>query len=158
MGEVRTQVKLTSIEDIVKSRAGLITKDQIRSIITDAMVDTDAVRSVIPKNILESLGVNIDSETIAEFANGAKENVSVCEPILFEIDNRRTYDEAFVLGDEVLIGQTILEKMDLLVDCNTQKLIGNPKHPEGPVSKIKSATESPARRNSKPAKQCGCGE
>lgn len=139
MEEVRVQVKLTSIEDIVKSRAGIITKDQIRSIITDAMVDTGAVRSVIPRNILDTLGVNIDSETIAEFANGLKEKVSVCEPILFEIDNRRTYDEAFVLGDEVLIGQTILEKMDLLVDCNTQKLIGNPKHPEGPVSKIKLA-------------------
>ncbi|MBM2815311.1 MAG: clan aspartic protease [Ignavibacteria bacterium] len=137
MGEVRTQVKLTSIEDIVKSRAGLITKDQIRSIVTDAMVDTGAVRSVIPMSILEKLGVNIYTEKTAEFANGSKEKVGVCEPIYFEIDNRDTYDEAFVLGDEVLIGQTVLEKLDLLVDCNTQTLIGNPKHPEGPVSKIK---------------------
>jgi len=137
MGDVRTQVKLTSIEDIVKSRVGIITKEKIRSVIIDAMVDTGAVRSVIPKNVVDALGVNIDSETMAEFANGIKEKVSVCEPILFEIDNRRTYDEAFVLGDEVLIGQTILEKMDLLVDCNTKKLISNPKHPDYPVSKIK---------------------
>ena len=76
-------------------------------------------------------------EATAEYANGYKEKVDLSEGILFEIDDRVCIDEAFILGDEVLLGQTVLEKMDLLVDCNTNKLIGNPKHPEGPVSKIK---------------------
>jgi len=40
-----------------------------------------------------------------------------------------------VLGDEVLIGQTVLEKMDLLVDCARQKLV--PAHPGGPINKLK---------------------
>ncbi|MBM2815312.1 MAG: clan aspartic protease [Ignavibacteria bacterium] len=137
MGEVRTQVKLTNAADLANSSAGIINENQIRSLVIDAMVDTGAVRSVIPMSILEKLGVNIYTEKTAEFANGSKEKVGVCEPIYFEIENRDTFDEAFVLGDEVLIGQTVLEKLDLLVDCNTQTLVGNPKHPEGPVSKIK---------------------
>ncbi|MBM2815423.1 MAG: clan aspartic protease [Ignavibacteria bacterium] len=137
MGEVRTQVKLTNIVDMALFKRGLLSREQIRSINTDAMVDTGAVRSVIPMKLMESLGLNINTETIAEFANGSKENVNVCEPMLFEIGDRQTYDEAFILGDEVLIGQTVLEKMDLLVDCSSQKLIPNPKHPEGPVLKIK---------------------
>jgi hypothetical protein len=137
MSEVRIKFKLTNTVDLANSRRGLISKEQIRSIITDAMFDTGTVRSVIPSNILEKLGANICTEKIAENAKGYKEKVGICEPIYFEINDRDTYDEAFVLGDEVLIGQTVLEKMDLLIDCNTQSLVGNPKHPEGPVSKIK---------------------
>ncbi|MBM2814298.1 MAG: hypothetical protein HW421_1060 [Ignavibacteria bacterium] len=137
MGEVRTQVKLTNAADFSNSRRGLILNEQVRSIIIDAMVDTGAVRSVIPESIMKSLGIDIYKETTAEYANGSKEKVGITEPMLFEIEDRFTMEEAFVIGDEVLIGQTVLEKMDLLVDCNTQKLIGNPKHPEGPVSKIK---------------------
>ena len=43
--------------------------------------------------------------------------------------------DSLILGDEVLIGQTLLEKMDLLVDCTRQRLV--PAHPEGPVNKLK---------------------
>jgi hypothetical protein len=50
---------------------------------------------------------------------------------------RDTMEEALVLGNEVLIGQTILEKLDLLADCARQRLIPNPEHPEQPVSKVK---------------------
>jgi len=42
-----------------------------------------------------------------------------------------------VLGDEVIIGQTVLEVIDMFVDCVNQKLIPNPAHPDQPVVKIK---------------------
>jgi hypothetical protein len=59
----------------------------------------------------------------------------MAEGVRFEIMDRSSSDDAFVLGDEVLIGQTILEKMDLLVDCARQQLV--PAHPEGPINKLK---------------------
>ena len=37
------------------------------------------------------------------------------EPVLVEIMGRHTSEESLVLGDEVLIGQTVLEKMDHLL-------------------------------------------
>jgi len=46
-------------------------------------------------------------------------------------------DDAYVLGDEVLIGQTILEKLDLFVDCAHNRLVPNPAHPDQPVNKLK---------------------
>jgi hypothetical protein len=46
-------------------------------------------------------------------------------------------EEALVLGDEVLIGQTVLEKPDLFVDCQGQRLVPNPAHPDRPVAKVK---------------------
>ena len=55
--------------------------------------------------------------------------------MLFEIDHRKTFDETLVLGNEVLIGQTVLEKMDWLADCRNRRLV--PGHPDGPVLKVK---------------------
>ena len=49
-----------------------------------------------------------------------------------------TLEEALVLGDEVLIGQTVLDKkLDLLTDCANRRLVANPAHPDQPVSKVK---------------------
>ena len=49
---------------------------------------------------------------------GRTEAVSVTEPLVVEIDGRDTLEEALILGDEVLIGQTVLEKLDLFVDSS----------------------------------------
>ena len=54
-----------------------------------------------------------------------------------EIEGRDTLEEALVLGDEVLIGHTVLEKLDLLVDCQGQRLVPNPAHPDQPITKVK---------------------
>ena len=48
-----------------------------------------------------------------------------------------TPSKRLVLGDEVLIGQTVLEKLDLHADCANRRLIPNPAHPDQPVSKVK---------------------
>ena len=42
-----------------------------------------------------------------------------------------------ILGDEVLIGQTVLDKLDLQVDCANHRLVPNPAHPDQPVTKAK---------------------
>lgn len=50
---------------------------------------------------------------------------------------REELKDAMVVGDEVLIGQTALEKLDLFVDYVNQRLVPNPAHPDQPVSKVK---------------------
>jgi hypothetical protein len=45
--------------------------------------------------------------------------------------------DAVVVGDEVIIGQTVLEELDFFVDCINQRLIPNPAHPDQPVTKMK---------------------
>src|SRR5438132_8020065 len=70
-----------------------------------------------------------------ELADGRKSDVGLADGVRFEIMERRSSDDALILGDEVLIGQTLLEKMDLLVDGTRQRLV--PAHQEGPVNKLK---------------------
>ncbi len=47
-------------------------------------------------------------------------------PVIIEIGGRETTEATFVTGNIVLIGQTVLETLDLLVDCKNQRLIPNP--------------------------------
>ena len=83
---------------------------------------------------------------MAEYADGRTEAVSVTEPLVVEIDGRDTLEEALVLGDEVLIGQTVLEKLDLFMDSRRRRLVPNPAHPDQPVTKVKFTATRPAQR------------
>lgn len=135
MGEVRVKVRLTNSADAQAAQAGKLPADQIRSLEADALVDTGAVRSCVPQPLLEQLGLRPFDDVTVELADGRKRQVGIVDGIRFEIMQRRSSDDALILGDEVLIGQTLLEKMDLLVDCSRQRLV--PAHPEGPISKVK---------------------
>ncbi|MBC6478190.1 MAG: clan AA aspartic protease [Hormoscilla sp. GM7CHS1pb] len=137
MGEVRAKVKLTNALDMMLARRGQLTSEQVRVYEADALVDTGSVRFVIPVHVMQNLGLEILEQQVAEYADGRKEALNVTEPMLVEWQDRKAFEDALVVGDEVLIGQTLLEKLDVLVDCVNQRLIPNPAHPDQPVFKIK---------------------
>ncbi len=137
MGEVRVKAKLTNAVDEALVRRGMLTLDQVRTYHADALVDTGAVRVVLPTHVVHRLGLALRGQRVAEYADGRKETVGVTEPLVVDIDGRDTLEEALVLGDEVIVGQTVLEKLDLFVDCQGQRLVPNPAHPDQPVTKVK---------------------
>ena len=137
MGEVQSKVKLTNAIDEALERRGQLEAGQVRVYETQALVDTGAVRSVLPVHVVQRLGLAIRGQRVAEYADGRKEAVGVTEPLVIELEGRDTLEEALVLGDEVIIGQTVLEKLDLWVDCVNQRVAPNPAHPDQPVSKVK---------------------
>jgi clan AA aspartic protease len=137
MGEVRVKVRITNSADAQAAQAGKLAPDKVRSIESDALVDTGAVRSCVPAPLLERIGISAYEHRIVEYADGRKDSVGIADGIRFEIMHRKSSDDALMLGDEVLIGQTLLEKMDLLVDCARQRLVPNPAHPDVEVSKVK---------------------
>jgi clan AA aspartic protease len=136
MGEVRVTVRLTNATDEDLVRRGMLAPEQVRRCETDALVDTGAVRTVLPRHLAERLGLAVRGQRTVAYADGRSETVSLTGPLLVELQGRDTTDEALVVGDEVLIGQTVLEKLDLLVDCEGQRVIQNPRHPNGPVSRV----------------------
>ena len=135
MGEVRVKVRLSNGADQMLADSGALEKARVRSCEVEAMVDTGAVRSVIPESVARQLGVPAARTKTVALADGRKQSAPLAGPIVFDIDGRDTFDDAYVLGDEVLIGQTVLEKMDLLVDCVRQRVV--PAHPDGPINKLK---------------------
>lgn len=138
VGEVRTKVRLFNSADANAAAEGRLAPERVRVVEADAMVDTGAVRSCIPAPLLAQLGLAPYDRVTVEMADGRKSDVGIADGVRFEIMQRRSSDDALILGDEVLIGQTLLEKMDLLVDCARQRLV--PAHPDGPVNKLKQAS------------------
>jgi len=136
MGEVRTPVRLVNAIDEALVRRGMLAPDQVRSCEIIGLVDTGAVRTVLPQQIAARLGLGLRGQRVARYADGRTEAVSVTEPLVVELLGRDTLEEAMILGDEVLIGQTVLEKLDLFVDCQGQRLLPNPAHPDQPITRV----------------------
>ncbi|PYM13137.1 MAG: clan AA aspartic protease [Candidatus Rokuibacteriota bacterium] len=139
MGEVRVTVRLTNRLDEVLVRRGLLTPEEVRTCEVVALVDTGAVRTVLPPDVAARLGLGTFGHEVVEYADGRRERVTLTDPVAVELEGRNTAEEALVLGDEVLIGQTILEKLDLFVDCQGRRVIPNPAHPDHAVTKIRRA-------------------
>lgn len=136
MGAVRVKVKLTNAIDEALVSRGMLNPNMLRVYETEALVDTGAVRSVLPMSIVQQLGLRIRGQQIAQYANGSEESIGVTEPVIIELAGRETTEATLVTGNIVLIGQTVLETLDLLVDCRNQRLIPNPEHPNYPVMRI----------------------
>jgi hypothetical protein len=56
MGEVRVKVKLTNATDEALARRGKIETEEIRVYEADARVDTGAVQTVIPADVVKKFG------------------------------------------------------------------------------------------------------
>lgn len=137
VGEVRVKVRLSNAGDEVLVRRGLLSADKVRRYEADALVDTGAVRSVLPLHVAEQLGLATVGKARATYANDSTDVVDLTEAVGIEVNGRRTTEETLILGSEVLIGQTVLESLDLFVDCVNRRVTGNPAHPDQPVIKIK---------------------
>ena len=135
MGEVFAKVRMVNGLDEMLAHEGKLKSSEIRRVETDALVDSGAVRSVIPAAFASRIGLLGEPTQTVVYADGRKEKVPLAGPIRFIIEGRETFDDACVLGDQVLIGQTVLEKMDWLVDCTRRRLV--PARPEGPLNNLK---------------------
>jgi clan AA aspartic protease len=136
MGAVRVKVKLTNAIDEELVKRGLLNPNLLRVYEAEALIDTGAVRTALPADVVEHLGLRIRSYDLAKYADGRQETVGVTGPVIIEMEGRETIEAAMVLGDTILIGQTVLETLDLLVDCKNQGLIPNPENPERPVLRV----------------------
>jgi clan AA aspartic protease len=135
-GEVRVNVRLINAGDETMVRRGLLAASQIRSLEVEAVVDIGAICSVMPPEVVHQLGLAIARKDEVAYANDVAEEVDVTEVVGIELMGRRTTEEALVLGTEFLIGQTVLERLDLLVDCSNGRVIPNPAHPGGPRFRV----------------------
>lgn len=135
MGEVVVKTKLTNYVDQGMAQRRKLARSKVRSVVIDGIADSGAVSLTIPASLVKKLGLVKIGKEFATYANGHSEEVDVVAGVMVEIGDRRALSRALVLGDEVLIGQTVLEEMDYLVDCRNQKLI--PRHAKGPVAMIR---------------------
>ena len=118
-----------------------------REIELEAVVDTGATMLVLPQNVIDKLNLRKMREVKVRYANNRTEIKSIYGVVTVEMCGRA--GEFNVLaepeGAQPLVGQIILEQLDLIVDPSTRKVIPNPRSPDMPMVEILTATSPNSR-------------
>ena len=132
MGEIRTNVTLGNRDDRGAVDLGLRAEADVRRTTVEGVVDTGAVSLVVPEEIATELGLRRWGTRTVVYADERREERPLTD-VTIEIGDLAARTEAIVgrKGSEVLIGQVVLELLDLVADCRNRTL--TPRHPEGPI-------------------------
>ena len=139
MGEVRVQIRLENFVDRYLYLEKKINENEIRKYEMEAVVDTGAVMLVLPQDVIEELGLKILRTVVVTYADERKEERPVAGTVTIIIDKRFMNTDCIVgpPASEALIGQVILEELDLVPDCQRQTLSPRPESPIYPSLKLK---------------------
>lgn len=129
MGEVSVKIKLENAADATNVSGSM---QPVRSHEMQAVVDTGAVMLALPQDVTEKLGLRFVRKAIVSYADERREELDVVGPVTIHVAERQMMAECIVLPPraEALIGQVILESLDLVVDCQ-RKILGP--HPDSPI-------------------------
>ena len=136
MGEIVVSVGLENYVDRSNARSGFRT-EPVRSARVDGVVDTGAVMLVLPRNIVERLGLDPLRTAVVTYADERRDERPVAGPVAVEVCDRFMVTECVVgpPSSEALIGQIVLEGLDLIADCANRTL--TPRTPDYPTLKLK---------------------
>jgi clan AA aspartic protease len=139
MGEIRVKLELENSGDRYLCQKNFIQEDRVRKIVIDALVDTGAVMLLLPQDRVEELGLEKGEKAIVALANEEKIELDVARPLSLKIGNRSMITDCLVGPPqcEALVGQLILERLDLIIDPLKQTLTPRPESPYLPSLKLK---------------------
>lgn len=124
MGEVRAKVKLTNFGDTILAELNHLSPEKIRIEEADCLVDSGAVEILLPMELVEKLGLKLIDKRLVRYADERIEELGMYGGFELELLGRKDIFSCFggKYGSEPLLGQVVLEKLDLIVDCARQTL------------------------------------
>ena len=138
MGEIKVDIALENPGDRILQQRGFQSEKQIRRVTISAIADTGAVMLALPVDVVQQLGLGYIGSTAVAYADGRRSEVPVAGPVEIRIGDRRMNTDCVVVpvGADPLIGQLVMEELDLVADCRAQTLMPNPKSPDIPLLRI----------------------
>lgn len=129
MGRTVTTIKVENLGDVLLAERQGSRGIVIRSIETEALVDTGATLLCLPSSQIAALGLSLLGHRQVSTANGVVER-RVYQGARLTILGRTCTIDALELpeGIPALVGYFPLENLDLQVDPKGQELIPNPAH------------------------------
>ena len=136
MGEISVDFELENAVDRENFERGFREESGVRRTRVQGIVDTGAVMLVLPQNIVEQLGLRVQATKVVTYADNRTEERPVAGPVTVRIGDRSTHTDCLVgpPSGEVLIGQIIMETLDLIADCTNRTL--TPRIPDYPLLRI----------------------
>ena len=136
VGRFSVEIEVANYGDMEVARRGLMPPDQVRRETIPGVVDSGAVRLVLPEAVVKRLGLPLGGPVPVKYADNRRGRRKVAEGVFAQLLGRHGTFTAVVepKRDTALIGAIVLEDLDLLVDCKNQRLV--PRDPSGPLSEI----------------------
>jgi predicted aspartyl protease len=139
VGEVRARLLLENQRDRILADAGHLDAAQVRRAELDALVDTGAVMTLLPQDAVEALGLLLDGKIIVTLVNEEKIELPRARLLSLTLAGRQTDTDCLVGPPECepLLGQLVLERLDLIVDPVKCEVTPRPESPFLPSLKLK---------------------
>ncbi len=138
MGEIVVQVELENQGDRALVERGYLEESEIRQTRISAVADTGAMMLALPEDVVDELGLSEIGTMSAKYADGRREPVPVAGPLTVQIGDRWMVTDCLVVpvGADALIGQIVMERLDLIADCTQQTLSPRPESPDRPLVRL----------------------
>jgi len=138
MGKVIEKLRLTNVFD------------PKRTVEVEAVVDTGATMLVLPSALVRKLRLRKSGEAVVRYANGKVETKAIYGIVTTEIRGRSGHFDVLAEenGAQPLVGQIVLEQLDLVVDPKRRRVQPNPQSPDLPMVEILDMTPAGIRPES----------
>ena len=139
MGEIVASMELENTVDRDNASDGLRDESTVRRTTVEGVVDTGAVMLMLPEDVVGRLGLRTRRQVAVTYANEYREIREVAGPVTVQIGNRFMNADCIVGPplSEPLIGQIVLEALDLVADCANRTVGPRPESPDTPLLKLK---------------------
>lgn len=138
MKDIYYEVKITNYIDLEMEAKGLIKPEEVRSITLKAKIDTGATHLSLPEEIAQKLGMRKIEIRNVRYANGAIEEKWLGSVVEVKLKDRTARVSPIIENKDtkVLIGNPVLEDMDLYINTKTGEIYPNPESPDKPLAEL----------------------
>ncbi len=139
MGKIVATVKLTNANDRAVFEQGMLSSEEVRTYEMEMMADTGSVLLALPQDVVEYLGLKERSRMTFVLADERRKTMPLAGPVWVEILGREMVTNCVVLEptSPPLLGQVVLESLDLICDNYNQTLTVRPESPLQPMLDLK---------------------
>jgi clan AA aspartic protease len=136
MSRFSVTFEVANYSDLTAVDRGDLDANKVRRLTISGVVDSGASRLVLPKSVVEQLGLPVSEVVKVKYADGRSGKRSVVQGVHVQLQGRSSIFKAVVepKRDDALIGAIVLEDLDFLIDCEKQRLV--PRDPKFIVSEI----------------------
>ena len=136
MGRFSVDLAVANYGDLALAERGLLPPDKVRRQTISGVVDSGAAKLVLPRTVVKQLGLPLGDKIQVRYADGRRVQRRVAEGAYVELLGRHGTFTVIIepKRTSALIGAIVLEDLDLLVDCQHERLV--PRDPHGPVYEI----------------------
>lgn len=131
MGRFSVDLEIVNHDDQVRARHGDLEPTKIRRKTIRGVVDSGAARLVLPLSLVKELGLPLKrSKVKVRYADGRRGLRSEVNDVAVNLQGRDGIFTAVVepKRDTALIGAIVLEDLDFVIDCTSQRLV--PRDPD----------------------------